>query len=300
MSTATRSPTSAPTAPPRAATWELARIEAIRMLRHPAPWIGLLLSIWMAHDSWAEDWSGQRYMELPAATTLLLLGISLASVSVFGRELVPVAEDAPVDRSRRSVARLLGGLPLVGVVAVVVAATAVWLRSTGGVPLGDEPGRTLDAQYTLPELAQPVLLACVAVAAGAALVHVMRHRLAASIVLAIGWFMLGVGYWIFNGDVLRWITPMQIQPVGVGIGSASTDPSTFPSSWLLSPPGEYQVDWQRLVVSPGLALAHDVYLAGVVGLLVAVAVPGRWRRTVAVVGLLLAVAGVALQWTVEP
>ena len=234
MSTTTRSPMSAPTTPPKAAaTWELARIEAIRMLRHPAPWIGLVLSVWAAYDSWDEQWSGQRYTELLSATSPLLLGISLASVSVFGRELVPVADDAPVDRSRRSVARLLGGLPLVGVVAVVVAATAVWLRSTGGVPLGDEPGRTLHAQYTLPELVQPVLLAGLAVAVGAALVHVLRHRLAASIVLAVGWFMLGVGYWIFNGDVLRWITPVQIQPVGVGIGPARTDPSTFPSSWLL-------------------------------------------------------------------
>ena len=43
-------------------------------------------------------------------------------------------------------------------------------------------------------------------------------------------------------------------------------------NWLLSVPGEYQEGWDRLIVSPALAAWHDVYLGGVIMVLVAVAV----------------------------
>ena len=95
-----------------------------------------------------------------------------------------MSDEAPLEPYRRSLARLLGGLALVGLVALVVGAGVVWLRLRGGLGLGDEPGRTAHAQYSLPELLQPVLLACFAVALGAAVVHLVRSRLLASIVLA--------------------------------------------------------------------------------------------------------------------
>ena len=47
-------------------------------------------------------------------------------------------------------------------------------------------------------------------------------------------------------------------PNYVVAGPASTDPSTFPSDWLLSAPGDYQPHWARLVVSPELAAWHDL------------------------------------------
>lgn len=280
------------------ATQELARIEALRMVRHPAPWLGAALAVLMGWSMWEESWSGQRYTGLVASLTPLLLGISLASVSAFGRELVPVADAAPLGRSRRSAARLLGGLPLVLLAAVLVTGVATWLRVTGGVPLGEEPGRTVHAHHTFPELLQLVLLAGLAVAAGAAAVHVLRQRLAASIVLSLGWFLVGATYWIFNGPVLRWIAPVQVQPAYVDVGPPETDPTTFPAGWLLVAPGEFQDHWARVVVSPAMALWHDLYLVGLVALAVAVAVPGRARRPLVIGGAVLAVAGVVLQRTV--
>ncbi|MFC7492798.1 MULTISPECIES: hypothetical protein [unclassified Nocardioides] len=283
-----------------AATYELARLEARRAVRHPAPWLGLALSLVMGWSTWDETWSGQRYTGLVASVTPLLLGISLASVAAFGRELVPVAEAAPVGRPDRSAARLLAGLPLVGLALALVAAVAVWLRSIGGVPLGDEPGRTIHAHHTLPELLQLVLLACVAVALGAAAVHLLRQRLAASIVLAVVWFLAGATYWIFNGPVLRWLAIVQVQPAYVDIGPPQTDPATFPSSWLLTGPGVYQDHWARVVVSPAMAMWHNVYLVGLVLLAVGVAAPGRARWPLLVSGAVVAVAGVALQQVVAP
>lgn len=283
-----------------AATAELARLEARRALRHPAPWLGAALAVLMGWSMWDEAWSGQRYTGLVASFSPLLLGISLASISAFGRELVPVAEDAPLERSRRSAARLLGALPLVGLAVALVTVVAVWLRATGGLPLGDEPGRTAHAHHTLPELLQLALLACLAVAVGAAAVHLLRQRLAAAIVVAPGWFLAGATYWLFDGPVLRWVAVVQVQPAHVEIGPAEVDPTSFPADWLLSAPGEFQDHWARVVVSPGLALGHDLYLLGLVALAVAAAVPGRSRRTLGAAGLLVAAAAVALQWAVAP
>lgn len=282
------------------ATAELARIEARRMMRHPAPWVGMVLMVLFAWSTWDEAWSGQRYTSLVVSTTPLLLGISIASITAFGRELVPVADDAPLDHERRSLARLTGGLTLLGPVVLVIAAGAAWLWSIGGVPLGDEPGRTLHAHHTLPELLQPLLLAGVAVAAGAATVHVLRRRLAAAITLTVGWFLVGATYWLFEGALLRLVAPVQVQPSYVDVGPADADPGTFPASWLLSAPGQYQDHWARVVVSPALGWAHDLYLLGLVALLAAVAVPGATRRLLLVVGAALAVAGVLLQWQVAP
>ena len=133
-----------------------------------------------------------------------------------------------MDVSRRSYARLLAGIVPVALIAVVVVAGEIWLRQRGGLDLGDEPGRTLHAHYTLPELIQPVLLAALAVAAGAAVVHVVRQRLVASIVLVVGWFLFGATYWLFGGPVVRWLAPIQPQPMLVEIGPWDADPSTFP------------------------------------------------------------------------
>ena len=281
-------------------TAELARLEARRMLRHPAPWLGVALTLLMAWDNWDESWSGQRYTSLVAAMTPLLLGISIASVSAFGRELVPVADAAPMTRAQRAAARLVGGLPLVALAALVVAAGAVWLRVIDGVPLGDDPGRTEHARHSLPELVQPVLLAAVAVALGAVVVLLLRQRLAASIVLAVGWFLVGATYWLFEGGVLRWLAVVQVQPFYVKVGPRETNPTTFPADWLLTAPGQYQDYWARVVVSPVVALWHDVYLVGVLLLLLAVVLPGRARRTLLVSGLVVAVTAVALQHGAAP
>ena len=285
---------------PRAAVRRLAWIEGVRVLCHPAPWIGLVLSVGWATSAFDQTWASARYEGLLTSVSPLLLGVSLASVSAFGREHVPVADDAPMSAPARSAARLLGGVALVGLVTVVVAAVSIWLRVRGGLELGDEPGRTAHAYYTLPELLQSALLACFAVALGAAVVHVVRQRLAASIALFLFWFLVGGTYWMFNGSVARWLAVVQTQPVFVEAGPRSADPTSFPAGWLLSGPGDFQDFWARLVVSPAMAAWHDVYLVALAMLAVAVAVPGRTRRWLLVAGGLLAVYAVLMQRMVAP
>jgi hypothetical protein len=285
---------------PQAAVLQLARIEARRMLRHPAPWIGLAGTVWFAAGVFDQTWAAAHYQGLVAALAPLLFGVTVAAISAFTREHTAVSDEAPVSAARRSVARLLGGLSLVAMVAGVIAGAGTWLWIRGGLMLGDEPGRTQHALYTLPELLQPVLLAALAVSLAAVLAHVVRHRLAASIVAFVFWFLVCATYWVFNAPVLRWLTPVQVQPVPVVVGPAETDPGTFPATWLLSAPGEYQDHWVRLVVSPELAGWHDVYLVALTVLLAAVAVPGRFRRHVVFAAAALAAVAVLLQRAVMP
>jgi hypothetical protein len=184
--------------------------------------------------------------------------------------------------------------------ALFVAVTAGYLQRTGGLDLGDEPGRTLHAQFTMPELLQPVLVTAVAVALGAAVARVVRNRLGSATVLFVIWFLSSLTYWAVNGPVVRFFALIQTQPITVRAGSMYVDPTTFPSSWLLSAPGEYQDFWGRLVVSPSLAAWHDVYLLGLASLLAGVAVRGRLGRVLGVIGLVVAVVAVALQKAVHP
>lgn len=283
----------------RAPVLALAHLEAGRLLRHPAPWSGLGLTVLAGWDASRSEWSGAAYTGTAASVAPMMLGISLAAVASAGRGLVPVADDAPMGDAQQSAARLLGGVVLVGLVAVVVAVVSTGLRLGGGLGLGDEPGRTEHASHTLPELAQPVLLAAVAVCAGALAVRVLRHRLAASLVLALAWFLVWV-YWLWQGPVVRYLALLQVQPVPVEVGPPGVDPTTFPSSWLLSAPGEHQDHWARLVVSPSLAAWHDVYLLGLVVALAALVVGGRTRGWWVAGGLALAAVGVVAQAVVAP
>lgn len=288
-------------AAPLAPMWALARVEAVRVMRHPAPWIGILL--WAAANAatllTTPSWSTSQYEELTYSVTYLCLGVSVATAYAFGRERVGLSEDAPMSAEHRAAARLLGCLSLVGLVAVAVAVGAVWLRLVGGVAMGEEPGRTLHAHFTVPELLQPVALAALSVTLAAAVVHVARHPLAASVVLFCLWFIAGPGYWVVNGPVLRWLAPVQVQPLRLEAAPAATDPLTLPADWLLLRPDQYRDEWSRIVVLPELAAWHVVYLLGLALLAAAVAIPG-YRRRLAVSGVALAGVGVLLQAIVSP
>lgn len=280
----------------------LARIEARRILRAPAVWMGILLWLGAGAAVLASEpgWSSAQYQGLQATAPFLAIGVSVAAAYAAARERAGVAEDAPMSTEDRAAARLVGGLAAVAVVAVVVGAAALWLRLSGGVPLGGEPGRTLHAHFSLPELLQPVALCVLAVAAGAAATRVLRHPLAGSIALFVLWFVAGPAYWTVNGPVLRWFAPLQVQPYNVEVAPPTVDPLTLPSSWLLEGPGPFQPYWARLVVVPELAAWHDLYLVALALLAAAVALPGRYRRPLAVVGAVLVVVSVVLQARVSP
>lgn len=286
---------------PRAAVLlRLARLEARRLLT--VPWLLLvpLMTALLASSTGDAGWSGAVYNSAQMLVGPTALAASLVTAMACLRDRTPLAEDAPVSVRHRTIARLLGGWPFVVAMAVFVASGTVYLRRTGGLDLGDEPGRTLHAQFTLPELMQPVLVTALAVALGAAVARVVRNRLGAGTVLFVIWFLSSLTYWAVNGPVVRFFALIQTQPITVRAGSMYDDPTSFPSSWLLSAPGQYQDFWGRIVVSPALAAWHDVYLVGLTALLAGVAVRGRLGRVLGLVGMAIAAAGVVLQQAVHP
>ena len=132
------------------------------MLRSPAPWIGIAL------------WAGVNTLTLTQRRVVAELAVRgahdvrdvPAASACRWQPRTPSAASAPTSPRRRR------WLPRSGAAAGCSAGSpwwrssrssspsgALWLRLRGGLALGAEPGRTLHAHYTLPELLQPVLLA---------------------------------------------------------------------------------------------------------------------------------------------
>ena len=220
---------------------------------------------------------------------------------MFAREHIPVGEDASLDQDRVAAGRLLGGLWLVALMLVVVIVGAIAMSSQGGIEIGDEPGRLTGIGYSVPEMAQPVLLAGYAVAIGAVAGHLMRIRPLASIALFVYWLLVGT-FWLWSLPGLRYLTPLQIFPFYERPAwRRSPIPADYPSDWILSAPDGWQDGWSRLIVSPEVAVGHDVYLLGLTLLLSAVLISTpRTRRQLVTIGALLAVTGVVAQGIAGP
>ncbi len=212
----------------------LARSEARRMLRAPVLWLGVALVVTFA---WAmmstpDDWSGARYTAAPIMVGPLLVCISIVVAGSFHRERMGVAAEAPVGEGLRTAGRLAGALALVGLVTALTAVGAGLARWHGGLDLGDEPGRTLHAHFTLAEILQAPTLAVLAVAVGAAAGRRLRHRATSTLLLFVGWFPFVMVSWAFMS---RHVTPysiIQIQPVSIPVGPIAS-PTRRPSR----PPG---------------------------------------------------------------
>ena len=184
-----------------------------------------------------DDWSGARYQSAPILVGPLLVVISMMVAGSFHRERLGVSAEAPVGEGVRAAGRLVGALVLVALVIALTVAGAVAARWYGGFDLGDEPGRTLHAQFTLPELLQPVALVLLAVAVGAAAGRRLRHRATATLLLFVGWFPFVTVSWAFQGRRMTPFSILQIQPVSVDVGPVTANPLDFPSRVAALPSG---------------------------------------------------------------
>ena len=107
--------------------------------------------------------------------------------------------------------------------------------------------------------------------------------------------------WLFGHRSVTPFAVVQVQPVTVPVGPATTDPLTYPAHWLLEPPGEFQEGWARLFVSTDLAWWHDGWVLGLALVLLAAAFPGgAVRRILLATGLLTSVVCAAAQVWVIP
>ena len=197
------------------------------MLRHPAVWVGLGGTALLGYASFhTDEYAAEQYESVASSVVALLLCISLASAPVFAREHIPVGEDASLEQDRVAVGRLLGGLWLVALMLVVVIVGAIVMSGQGGIEIGDEPGRLTGIGYSIPEMAQPVLLAGYAVAIGAVAGHLIRIRPLASIALFVYWLLVGT-FWLWSWPGLRYLTPHQIFPLYDDLPGTRTNATTI-------------------------------------------------------------------------
>jgi hypothetical protein len=280
----------------------LAAIEARRQLRSPLLWLGLALSaafLWQSLRA-PGDWSGALYSMLPIVVGPLVAALSMVVAGSFHRERIELPGAGPVDEETRAAGRLLGSMASVAVVVVATVAAATAARLHGGFDLGDEPGRTLHAQYSWPEILQPVCLALLAVGAGSAAGRRFRRRATAALTLFVAWFPVVLVAWAFAAPQVTPFSIIQLQPISVEIGPSDADPLSFPSSWLLSAPGEYQDHWARAFTSIPLGIGHNVWLLGLALTLTGLALPRRRALPVVACGILLGTVGVVTQFLVIP
>lgn len=306
MSLTTDSPSSTPSATSqRDVVRALVGTEARRLLRRPMLHVSILLSVLLGAEvvrssSLDGDWNGAEYYAGPVLMFPLLLATALMVAEAFHRERHPVGIEAPTDSSTRAAGILLGALPLVAIVGLLTVGVAGYVAGTGGVDLGDEPGRTLHARFSVGELLQHVALAVLAIASGAAAGRRFASRVTAGLVLFAGWFPPMFVYWMFQLPAIVPFSIVQVQPVNLRVASENTDPLTLPAEWLLSAPGEFQGYWGRLFVSSALAGWHALWLLGLSCLFLALVFTGGWRRRLLTVGSVLAVVGIAAQYAVLP
>ena len=280
----------------------LAASELRRMVRTPVVPLGLCVSLWLMWTTTpqSERWSGAAYSELVTTSAPLLLAISWVSAVSFHRERTPVGAGTPVPDGLRVMGRVAASAPLVVLALAFAVLLGIRERGLGGLTLGTEPGRTSEALHSVPELAQHVALAVLAVALGAALGRRVSSLVLALPVLLVFWFAVAGISWLFGHRSVTPFAVVQVQPVTVPVGPATTDPLTYPAHWLLEPPGEFQEGWARLFVSTDLAWWHDGWVLGLALALFAAALPGgAARRGLLATGILTgAVCAAAQVWVI--
>ena len=283
--------------------WTLARLEARRHLRNPVLWLGVAVSVYSAWRSSSIEWTAGPYSAfpvdvVPAAWALFVLGTISG-----GRDHLPGLRPAPtiaVATGDDQIAggRLLGLLAPLAVVAAVVVGMVVVMRLSGGYTIGERSWQTDDAQHTIPEIAQPILLAALCGAAGVAVGRALRHTIVAVAAGTLVLFVFGLIAWAWQWTPAVYVAPVQQQPFSIDLAVA--DPSLAPSDWWLSAPGQYQAGWKRFVVDPVMAMGHDLVLIGACAACVGWAIRRSAGRAAVAAGFVLVAVGVAVQVAAAP
>lgn len=295
--------------PRRRVLTELARAEARRNLRSPWLWCGIAASAWVGRLMLTADYQAGTYQGAMAAFSGVAAAVFVLGAIAGSRDRgttsatgLPLSEESVVTTDERTIARLLGLLPVVAVGTLYVIAVFVASRIEGGFWVGDVPGRSDTAQHGLFEALQPVVLFLTAGAAGVAIGRTRTPRPLAYILGVLVLVMAGFLYWAWQGDGVVYVSLVQTQPFEVDITEVgqSIDFDSVPDDWLLSAPDPYDKRWAHLVFDQRVAAAHDLYLLGLAALAAGLAVRGRNGRLLAAAGGLAAVAGVVAQIALFP
>ena len=271
----------------------LARIEAGRMVLHPAFLVGLAATVAsLTIRRGTEDWAGQGYYTAATAWTFLWMGTLAAAAMVAGRERFVADPDlfpaTPATAADRVLATALGLLGPALVAAATVAAIAVLKVRAGGFVVGDE-GYSRAINPSVFEWVQPVLLVVLAGVVGITVAQLRRGRLAVLLVLILAVYIGGMMIWAFQAHPVRVLHPFMFPSYEQVLPDSFTPGAWRPGDPPLIPPGEFSTNWHVVRFDPAALGWHLVYIAGliVLGTAVAVRLADRYERSARAPGLLL-------------
>jgi hypothetical protein len=281
---------------------QLTGIEARRFAMRASVWIGwagTVASAALEHP----DWAGGSYENtLPLSFSMMILGVYIAGVRTGSRDVgtdaPPLAEEAAIDDGDRLAARLLGLAMPAALALLTSIGIAVVSRVEGGFWLGEGPRITNSALHTPLELLQPVLLVVLGGALGVVTGRAFRRPLLAIVAGAFGWFVLFPVYWIWNAPPMNVAVPLQTMPLRVDLYDV-TRMQDVPAGWYVEYPSQYNADYVRDLVHMPTIVFHTVYLVGLI-MIVGAAAARTHRVGVRRAGIVVAIAGIAVQLAVSP
>lgn len=245
----------------------LARVEAGRLLRHPAFLLGLAASVLLSTRLGEEDWAGQSYYETQAAWTFVWMGTLVAAALVAGRDrflsdpdLLPGMPATPGDRVLATALALL--VPTL-VSGLAVAGIAIANALAGGFTHGDEP-YAREIVPSLAEWAQPVLLVALAGVVGIGVAQLRRARLAVLGVLLFATFAGGTAVWAFQVQPLRVLHPFMYPAYEEKLPASFSPEGWPPDGPPLNAPGEYNSTWLAVRFDTAALAWHLVYVSGLI------------------------------------
>jgi hypothetical protein len=276
----------------------VAAVEAVRLIRHPAFVVGLLLtSLQLLYPLFAtsEEWSGQRYYNAMTANVWVCAGTLIAAACVAGRdrwlrdvELFPATPVTPGGRVTGTAAALAA--PVAVTTAVTIAAATCY-ASRGGFPFGD-------AQFTDsidPPVAQwvqfPALVALAGMA-GIAVSQLPRLRLLGLFILSLITWACGIAPWVFGAHPYRVLHPFMYPVYEARAPGQAVRMWTAGDPPLLRPV-DYALYWREVRFDTSALWWHLGYVAGFVVILawaaIALADRGTRRRSLLLLGIVLVI-----------
>lgn len=246
----------------------LARVEAGRMLRHPAFLVGLAAaaaSVMIRRG--VEDWSGQDYYLASTGWTTVWIGTLVAAALCAGRQRLAADPDlfpgTPVTPADRVMGTALGLLGPALVTAAAVAAAAVLNARAGGFTIGDG-GHTRSFNPGVFELAQPVLLTVLAGVVGITVAQLRRGRLAALLVAAMAVFFGGTVVWAFQAHPVRVLHPFMYPAYEQRLPDSFSPVGSAADDAALLPPDEWTSFWREVRFDRAALGWHLVYVGGLI------------------------------------
>jgi ABC-type transport system involved in multi-copper enzyme maturation permease subunit len=286
------------------ALWQLAGVEARRLLRSPVLLVAVMLSAWLMWRPWLaghqphQSWSTETYENLTVNALFLFLAAMVIGSWTVSRERPSTTEEmftpAPLPPWKRTLAILLSAWVPVTAAIILVAGQQLLIMRAGGVTIGDIP---LTVTPSLVEWAEVPAVTLAAYTAGAAAVRLVHSRAIAILMGTVIWLFTTSGWWLF-----RWFPASLIAPLGSPLHRDAFEVGVTPDyspGLAYETPGPDTDHYSSVEPNTLMSGGHTIYLLGVAALFatLALARTGRDPRTrwLGCAGLTLTMLGIGMQ-----